>query len=40
MSKDPLLHEKKDMILRIIDDYKITKDITPVYDLVQPFLER
>lgn len=40
MSKDPLLHEQKNMILRLIDDYKIAKDITPVNALIQPFLER
>jgi anaerobic magnesium-protoporphyrin IX monomethyl ester cyclase len=40
MSRDPLLHKQKDMIIRLIDDYKITKDITPVKKLLQPFLDR
>lgn len=38
MSKDPNLHEQKDMLSRLIVDYKITKDITTIEDLIKPFL--
>lgn len=38
MSKDPNLREQKDMLSKLIDDYKITKDITTIEDLIKPFL--
>ena len=38
MCKDPNLREQKDMISRLIDDYKITQDITTIEDLIKPFL--
>ena len=38
MSKDPNLREQKGMLSKLIDDYKITKDITTIEDLIKPFL--
>lgn len=38
VSKDPNLSEQKDMLSKLIDDYKITKDITTIEDLIKPFL--
>ena len=40
MSKEPNLHSQKNMISKLIDDYKMKKCIAPVEDLIKPFLNK
>lgn len=40
MSKDPSLHDQRNMIKKLIKNYKESKDVSPVENLIKLFLEK